>query len=325
MKFFKIFLLCFFLSNAAVAQDKIEHPPLIITSINPLYQILLAITQDKSNSVLIMNPNLSEHNYQLKKSDVEAFSKADLIFYIDDELEKNFPKLIKNFAAEKKSYEISEIHEVNLLQRRDNSKKLDIHLWMNPKNAVLIAKLMAQKICEIDQKNCEIYQKNYRRFAREVAKEEQKIFWQLSQIKDADYIFYHDGYQYFEHHFGLQPLAIIARDDRELSVKEARDLDLLMKSKKVKCIFGDMHDEKNSAQNLAQNYGVKFIALNLVGEKNDSYVSLLDKVGSAVMQCGDKILVKKKAIVREEVAIDELPQIEDASEVKSEAPEIVIP
>ena len=287
MKFLKIFFLFLILSGAALAQDEIGHKPLIITSINPLYQILLAITKDKNNSVLIINPNLSEHNYQLKKSDVESFSKADLIFYIDDELEKNFPKLIKNFSAEKKSYKASEIKGIKLLQRKDNENKLDIHLWMNPLNVIKIAEFMAQKICKIDRKNCKTYQKNFYKFKEEVLMTAGLVQKKLSKAKPANYVFYHDGYQYFENYFSLKPLKVIARDDRELSVKEARDLDLLMKAGKIKCIFGDVHDERNSAQKMAQNYEVKVVALNLNGEMEGGYDGLLLKIVDAIVECVD--------------------------------------
>ena len=287
MKFLKIFFLFLALSSAALAQDEVGRKPLIITSINPLYQILLAITKDKNNSVLIINPNLSEHNYQLKKSDVESFSKADLIFYIDDELEKNFPKLIKNFSAEQKSYKASEIKGIKLLQRRDNEKKLDVHLWMNPQNSIKIAEFMAQKICNIDNKNCRTYQKNFQKFEEEILIAEGLVRKKMFRVRAAKYVFYHDGYQYFENYFALKPLKVIARDDRELSVKEVRDLDLLTKAGGIKCILGDVHDERNSAQRLAQKYRVRVVALNLNGEMDVGYAGLLLKTADAIVRCSD--------------------------------------
>jgi zinc transport system substrate-binding protein len=281
MKFLKFFLIFLILSKAALAQDK----PLIITSINPLYQILLSITKDQNNSILIINPNVSEHNYQLKKSDVEFFSKADLIFYIDDELEKNFPKLIKNFTAEKKSYKVSAINEIKLLQRKDNNKKLDVHLWMNPENSIKIAQFMTQKICEIDAKNCQNYRKNLAKFKKEISQLEEVINLQMAQIKGFNYIFYHDGYQYFENYFDLKPSKNMVSGDNEISVKNMRALDALVKSGEVKCIVGDVHDEKNSAQKLAKNYKLKFFAADLIGKKDESYESLLLNVVSNIAQC----------------------------------------
>ena len=54
----------------------------IASSINPLYQIISAITGDKTDNYLVFKSNFSEHNYQLKSDDVKVLKNADLIFQI---------------------------------------------------------------------------------------------------------------------------------------------------------------------------------------------------------------------------------------------------
>lgn len=277
MKFIKFFLLLLISARAACAQNN----PVIVSSINPIYQIVLTITGDKNNSILIINPNISEHDYQLKKSDAAAVSKADLIFYVDANLEKNFAKLVK----EKKSYQLSQVAGIKLLQRRSDPKKLDLHLWMNPENGVKIAEFITQKICEIDASNCQKYQQNFVRFKKEAANSEKIIADKLSKIKNQNYVFYYDAYQYFEDYFALKPLKIIAQDhDRELSVKDAREFDELTKKSQIKCLFGDVFDEKNSAKKLAQNYKIKFVTLDLIGREG-GYFELLGKMSDAISGC----------------------------------------
>jgi zinc transport system substrate-binding protein len=277
MKFIKIFLLLLISTRVACAQNN----PVIVTSINPIYQIVLAITGDKNNSILIINPNISEHYYQLKKSDVAAVSKADLIFYVDANLEKNFAKLVK----EKKSYQLSQVAGIKLLQKRSDPKKLDLHLWMNPENGVKIAEFITQKICEIDATNCQKYQQNLVRFKKEAANSEKIIAAKLAKIKNQNHVFYYDAYQYFEDYFALKPLKIIAQDhDRELSVKDAREFDELAKKSQIKCLFGDVFDEKNSAKKLAQNYKIKFATLDLIGREG-GYFELLGKMSDEISGC----------------------------------------
>lgn len=290
--FLNFFLLSWILANNGFAQEVNSKKPTIIASINPIYQILLAITEDKNNSILIINPSLSEHNYQLKKSDVKFFSKADLIFYVDDNLEISFPKLIKNFVVEKRSYQLSKISEIKLLQRRDNPKKIDPHFWLNPQNAIKIAEFMTQKICEIDQENSEKYRQNLEKFKNEIIETEKLIHSQLASIKDRGFVFYHDGYQYFEDYFSIKPLQIMAYDrNRDLSVKDMREFSGLVKSEKVKCIFGEPQDEKNSAMKLATNYKIKFAILDLLGlkenfgKKSSSYKSLLLNISDDLVSC----------------------------------------
>ncbi|OFW80720.1 MAG: hypothetical protein A2887_05870 [Alphaproteobacteria bacterium RIFCSPLOWO2_01_FULL_40_26] len=241
-----------------------------IASINPIYQILLAISADKNNSILIISPNVSEHNYQLKKNDITAFAKADLVFYVDDSLEKNFPKLIKNLHLEKKSYALSQISGIKLLPRRQNSKQLDSHLWLNPQNGIKIAEFMTARLCENDQKNCQKFRNNFEKFKKEIAKTETIIAEKLAKINVSQAVFYHDGYQYFEDYFDIKPAKIMTNDHtKELAIKDLREFADMAEAGKIKCIFGETLDEKNSALKLAQNYHLKFMILDLIGSKEN--------------------------------------------------------
>lgn len=285
MKFFLKFFLFFLLSSSvALAQN--------IASINPIYQILLAISGDKDNSILLIPPKNSEHFFQLKKNDITTFAKANLIFYADDSFEKEFPKLINNFRLEKKSFQLSRINGIRLLQRKENSKKLDSHLWLNPQNGIKIAEFMTEKLCQSDQKNCENFRKNLTKFRREIFETEKKIRTQLEKIDLKKAVFYHDGYQYFEDYFGVKPAKVMTSDhSQDLDIKNMREFTKLVKDGGVKCVFGEAYDEKNSALKLAQNYKIRFMILDLIGSKENfseiknGYAVLLLNIASDIKAC----------------------------------------
>jgi zinc transport system substrate-binding protein len=283
MKFIKFFLPALIIASSASAQDK---SPLIVASINPVYQIILAITQDKNHTVLIVKSAVSEHNSRLKKSDVDSLSSADLVFYIDDNLEKNFAKSVKNLNLKSKAYQVSAINGIKLLKKKNNPQKIDPHLWLNPKNAIIIAEFIAEKISAIDPKNAKKYKKNLQKFKKEIAATENKIKINFAMIKDKNYVFYHGGYQYFENYFGLKEAKVISYNENlDLSIKEARAFDSLAKSTKIKCLFGEVYDEKNSALKLAQNYKIKFMALDLVGTKDEGYDKILMNLADDMKAC----------------------------------------
>jgi zinc transport system substrate-binding protein len=276
MKFIKFFLLLLIVSKPSLAKDFT-----IISSINPIYQIVLAITQDKNNSILIIDPNVSEHDYQLKKSDAAAVEKSDLIFYVDNNLEKNFAKLVKR----KNSYQLSQIAGIKILPNRNNPKINDYHLWMNPQNGVVIAEFVTKKICEINLAKCDFYQKNLQNFKQKISQSEKLIAAEIQNTKHASYVFYHDSYQYFEQYFGLNPVKIISNGhEEELTVKNLREFDRLSKNTKIECVFGDAFDEKNSAKNLAKNYKIKFLTLDVMGAKF-SYDEMLRQIAIKFSSC----------------------------------------
>lgn len=283
MKFVKvIFLITIFIDSAFANENK----PLVAISINPLYQIFLAIAGDKNNVTLIINPASSEHDSQFKRSDVELLSKAELIFYVNDGLEKSFAKLIKNILVEEKSFQISKIADLTMLSQRNDVQKNDLHLWLNPQNAVKIAEFMMQKLSAIDSKNAKKYQKNFLNFKKEIAKTEEIIRSQLNKNNGSSYVFYHDGYQYFEEYFGIEASRFITYDhEKELTAKDLREFDQLAKSRKVKCVFGEKYDARNSAKKLAKNYGLKFFTLDLIGSKEDGYNKILLDLADKMAGC----------------------------------------
>lgn len=246
----------------------------VAASINPVQQIVLAIG---SKSNLIIKPGQSEHNYQLKKSDISALLKADLIFYVDDSLEKNFPQLIKNFQLEKKTYQLSKIKGIKLLQNRSNPKRFDPHLWLDPENGIKIAEFVMQKFCESDQKNCTKYRKNFQSFQKEIVKIEKLIHSSLEPF-DASYVIYHDAYQYFENFAGIKAQKIISHN--QLRASDMRGLE------SAKCLFSERMDEKNSAQKLAKNYQIKFVMLDVIGVE-ENYGELLRNIVKGFVECVD--------------------------------------
>lgn len=282
MKFIRFFLLFLLFIKSALAQEKIAKKPVVVTSINPIYQILLAITQDQKNSFVIINPNISEHDYQLKQSDIPTIMKADLVFYIDDNLEHSFAKVVK---GKKNSFQLSKINEIKLLSQKDNSKRTDLHLWLNPENGIKIAEFITQKLCEIDQIRCENYQKNLGNFKKETELETLFAKKDLSLIKSSNYAFYHDSYQYFEDYFSLQPTKIVAkRHDSELTVREARKFFEVSKKMTIKCLFSDFADSGNSSQKLALNYNMKFVELDFMGI-NQTYPKMISNMAKNITDC----------------------------------------
>jgi len=285
--FLRIFLLLLISANTAFAQNIAPKKPIIVSSINPIYQIILAITGDKSNNVLIISPKVSNHDYNFKKSDLKAVLEADLIFYVSDDLEKNFAPLIKSQNKKLHTFELVKIDNLKLLHRRNEVKKVDPHIWLNPKNAIKIAEFATKRISEIDVKNAEFYYKNLEKFKKEVALAQKDIRFELSKIKDSDYVFYHDGYQYFENYFKLTSLKIISANyDHDLGIKDLKEIDALVKQGTLKCILGEKWDEKNTAQKLTRNYKLKFVKLDLTEEKN-RYPELLKLIAAGVTKCQD--------------------------------------
>lgn len=263
--------------------------PKVVASINPIYQILTAIVGEKAEVALVVNPKLSGHHYQLKNRDVRAIHEADLVFYVDDELERNLVKLVSN---EKSARELSGVSGIKLLDQRGFlkqmgrvSKKMDLHIWLNPRNAIKIAEFMVQEVALIDPKNSQIYQRNLFEFKKKIFLLEEKLFRVIENSTVSSHVLFTQDYQYFEEYFRVKPLKVIlSSHDHGLRMSDVREFNLLLQKGRVKCVFGDVYDESNAVQKLAKNHGLRYVALNLIGFGGD-YFKILEEIADGIASC----------------------------------------
>ena len=268
----------------------------IAVSINPLYQVVQAITKDKANNFLIYNKNYSEHNYQLKSDDVKAIENADLILMIDKNYETNLQKYLEQLAISKKIISLSQINQIKVLKLRRNSLKNDLHLWLNPQNIEIFAEELVENLCQLSIANCQFFRKNLSNFKKENNIAIQEISKQLASLNDKKYIFYRDCFQYFEEYFALKP-ALIVDDEhsKELKISRYKEFNEVVNSQKISCLLGDANDENNSDQKLAKNYNLKFVKLDITGLANsdkkpqmseiNGYSKMLLNLASEIVNC----------------------------------------
>ena len=268
----------------------------IAVSINPLYQVVQAITKDKANNFLIYNKNYSEHNYQLKSDDVKAVENADLILMIDKNYETNLQKYLEQLTNSKKIISLSQINKIKILKLRKNTSKNDLHLWLNPQNIEIFAEELVENLCQLSIANCQFFRKNLSNFKKENNIAVQEISKQLASLKDKKFIFYRDCFQYFEEYFSLKP-ALIVDDEhsKELKISRYKEFNEVVNSQKISCLLGDANDESNSDQKLAKNHHLKFGKLDIIGFANsdkklqvselNGYSKMLLNIANEIVNC----------------------------------------
>lgn len=274
MRFFILWFSMLVLSiSSAYSQDDELAKINIVSSINPIYQVVTAITKDKVNNFLIYKKNYSEHNYQLKSADVKAIENADLVVMIDKNYENNLDKYLEQLSSSKKIITLSQIKQIKLLKLRKNSQKNDFHLWLNPQNITIFAQDLVENLCHLSEKNCQFFKDNLNNFIKENNLISSQISRQLTDLKNKNFIFYRDCYQYFEEYFALKPILILDDEHRkELKILRYKEFVNTLENQRVECLFGDINDENNSAQKLAKNHHLKFAKIDIIGlndqEKN---------------------------------------------------------
>ncbi|MDQ0421168.1 zinc transport system substrate-binding protein [Peteryoungia aggregata LMG 23059] len=80
----------------------------------------------------------------------------------------------------------------------------DMHLWLDPTNAKVMAAEIAKTLSEADPANKGIYEANLAALDTEISALDSEIAAQLKPVLEKPFIVFHDAYQYFEKHYGVR-------------------------------------------------------------------------------------------------------------------------
>ncbi|MEQ9814837.1 MAG: zinc ABC transporter substrate-binding protein [Azospirillaceae bacterium] len=148
----------------------------------------------------------------------------------------------------------------------DDHGATDAHLWLDPDNAVAIARAIAERLAEIDPANADIYRANAERFSDETAVLTADLTERLSALADRPFIVFHDAYQYLETRFDLDAAGSIAvSPDSQPSASRIVEIQDTITARGALCLFAEPQFEPTIVESIAGDTGVRTGILDPVG------------------------------------------------------------
>ena len=263
----------------------------ILSSIKPLSLIVQEIVGSSADVDTLLPVSASPHDYPLKVSDYARLQKADLVVWIGPELESFLQKPIANLPAAKTvaAYDLAGLnwpvdshgdHESNHHHERDP------HLWLDPRNAIVVAQAVSEKLVQIDPANANVYRANMQTFATNMKSLDEKLTKQLKPLAGHGFAVYHEGYGHFISHYELHQINFVTfTPEQRPGAKHLQQLreDL---AKNGECIFMEPYYELQSVRDLAQELKLRLGVLDALGTQNtQNYTQLLEHMASAFSAC----------------------------------------
>ena len=146
---------------------------------------------------------------------------------------------------------------------------VDMHLWLDPMNAKAMAHEIAEALAEADPDNAALYEKNEAALEDRLDALTTEIQAQVEPVKDKGFIVFHDGYQYFEHRFGLSAAGSITVSPEVMpGADRLRDIHEKVQELNATCVFGEPQFEPK--------------LVSVVTEGTDARSGTLDPLGAAI-------------------------------------------
>lgn len=304
--------------------------PTIVTSIKPVSMVVAAIAGDRAEIQQIVSSTASPHDFAMRPSDLRKINNADTVVWVGESLENFLEKPLENAGKEESSiewlalegmslhsfaeeqhhdeneseeehHEEHEEHEEHHEEHEEHAEHhdeheghnhdgIDPHVWLSPDNARVLAKAVAARLVSLDAENATYYKGNLAAFEKGLTAKDAEIRQALSKVSTVPYIVFHDGYSYFEQHYGLSHAGeITVSPERKPGAKKVAEIRREIEEHKVQCVFSEPQFSPAIVETLLEGSNVKTAPLDPLGSNvtmgKNAYFSFLDNLSGQFLSC----------------------------------------
>jgi len=255
----------------------------IVTSIKPLQLIAIAVTGDANGVDSLLDARFSPHDYQFRPSDRAALQQADVVFWVGP----GFETFLRGPLAT-----LPQHVRVVALQDAAASATDDGHVWMDPLQAVAIARRMAAELGERVPAQRERWQRNAEQLAAALSREDASLRQQFADAQPLrQFLVTHDTYHYFEKRYRLRHAAALADNAEQPSgVRNMLQVQKLVSDGTIGCVFREPQYEPKVLQSLVRTRpGLNVVTVDPMASDitptPDGIVRFYRELGQSALRC----------------------------------------
>ena len=275
----------------------------IVTSTTDLTAIAQEIGGDKVKVTSLTKGNQDAHYIDPKPSMILRVNKADVLIDVGASLEIGWlPTLVQNSRNSKiltgAAGRINASEPIPLLEvpttRVDRSMgdvhpEGNPHYWLNPRNGLIIAEQIAERLAILDSDNAGVYDQNLNRFRQDLAARIENWETRMAPYRNRKVIVYHKQWEYLVDWLGLSIVEQIEpKPGIPPSPKHIASLIQLMRVEGIQVVLSSNFVSTKASKQVANKAGAKLVILptSVGGEKSvktytDLFKHIVSKLESA--------------------------------------------
>ena len=243
--------------------------PKVAVDIAPVHSLVSKVMNGLGSPSLIIPPEASPHEYQLRPSEAKALQDAKLVFWVGEDLTPWLEKALSTLAKEASVTTLLEAEGVELLDFREGALfeehdhddhdddghkkhakkddhddhahgKHDPHAWLSPGIAKVWLNVIAAKLSEADPKNAGTYFTNANSSREELDALSEEVTKILDPVREEKFVVFHDAYQYFEKHFNISASGAISLSDAsDPSPARLKEIQERITNESIHCVLAE--------------------------------------------------------------------------------------
>ena len=194
-----------------------------------------------------------------------ALAEAQVVFWVGPGLERFLVKPLSALPRRVMAVELATAEGVKTRRFRD-AGGTDPHVWLDPRNAAAMTRIMVIVLANADPANAALYRRNGAALLARRGELEAKISQTLEPVTGVSYLTFHDAFGYFEDRFGLHSAgAVTVAADRPPGAKRISALRRLIRTGKIPCVFTEPEFEPALARTLIEGTKARIGILDPLG------------------------------------------------------------
>lgn len=254
------------------------EPLRVVSSIKPLQLLVTAIGGDEVDSRVLLPPDFSPHDAQLKPSQWKLLADAELLVWVGPALEQFLDKAFG-----------SRPNAVALQPLVGAGASDDPHIWMSLENVSVIAERLSAELSQRRPLKKALFTSNAAHLVSALRRQDAALR-QAFRASPPKYLLPHDGYRHFERQYGLAPVAVISsQDDQMPGTAHIVSLRSRLLAGEFDCAFSEPQHESRLQRRLLEGVDVRVIPLDSMGlainNDREGFVEYYRALGEAFLAC----------------------------------------
>lgn len=166
----------------------------------------------------------------------------------------------------------------------------DPHAWLDPMNAKVWLTAIAEELAELDPENADTYRANATAGQAQLDGLITEISAQLDPVRGANFVVFHDAFQYFENRFDIAASGSITLSDAsDPSPARIREIQTKVRDLNVACAFSEPQYDANLVDTVFRGTDAEIGVLDPLGADlepgADLYAQMLRNMATALTDC----------------------------------------
>jgi len=163
----------------------------------------------------------------------------------------------------------------------DHIHKEDPHIWLSPKNAIIMAENIANHLAELFPQHSTLFAENLQELVADLDALQNYGESTLTDLSCRELITFHDGFAYLAESFDLTILKAVEEESgSEASAAQLIELCNLVDEHNIPAVFSETNGSTSAAEIIAKETGISLHTLDMVMSGNDYFDAMYHNINT---------------------------------------------